>query len=69
MRREILTVKRGRDVSGCCPGHDDFPHETYRSRRSKRARARDKKIEHQYARSLLKRGVRSACFVSDVIDE
>lgn len=53
MKREILNFKR--HVCGCCPGHDDYPGETYRSRRSKKARARDKKLEHQHARSLAKR--------------
>ena len=41
--------------SRCCPGHDVYPNETYSSNRSKRARARDIKIEHQHARSILKR--------------
>jgi hypothetical protein len=54
MRREICLVKKLRDVSGCCPGHDDWPHETYKSKRSKRARARDKAREHRYVRHVLK---------------
>jgi len=53
MKREILSHKRG--VCGCCPGHDTFPAETYNSRRSKKARARDKKLEHQVARQIVKR--------------
>lgn len=53
MQRQILQFKRG--VCGCCPGHDDYPTETYNSRRSKKARSRDKKVEHQHARSLMKR--------------
>lgn len=55
MRRDIMNCKLQKDVNGCCPGHDDYPNEKYRSRRSTKARARDKKVEHQHARSLLKR--------------
>jgi hypothetical protein len=50
MKREILNYKS--DVCGCCPGHDDYPNESYKNRRSKHARSRDKKIEHQHARSI-----------------
>jgi len=57
MKRDILRVKRKKYINGCCPGHDDYPDETYKGRRSKKARARDKKIEHQHARSILKRNV------------
>ncbi len=53
MRREIITA--GVFPGWCCPGHDKYPNETYRSRRSKKARTRDKKAEHQHARSILKR--------------
>lgn len=56
MKREILKHKR--HVNDCCPGHDTFPNETYTSRRSKHARARDKKLEHQVARSMAKRKLR-----------
>jgi len=52
MKREILNFKRKRLINGCCPGHDDWPNETYRSRRSMRARARDKAREHRVARHL-----------------
>lgn len=55
MRRDILVTKRIKDISGCCPGHDQWPVETYGSRRSKRARSRDKKLEHRVARTILKR--------------
>jgi hypothetical protein len=54
--RDIDKIKPG--THGCCPGHDTFPSETYRSRRSKKARSRDKKLEHRYIRSLLKRQLR-----------
>lgn len=36
---------------GCCPGHDKYPRDTYNSRRSKKARSRDKQVSHQVARS------------------
>jgi hypothetical protein len=57
MKREILAFNR--HVSGCCPGHDTFPDDTYKSNRSKQARSRDMKVEHQvvrrmHARALLK---------------
>ena len=54
MKRDILLVKRGKHVSGCCPGHDTFPDDTYKNHRSIHARSRDKKLEHQVARSILK---------------
>jgi hypothetical protein len=41
---------------GCCPGHDKFPREKYNSRRSQKARARDRKIAHQVGRARLRRG-------------
>lgn len=58
MKREISNHVPLSFVSGCCPGHDVYPGETYKNRRSKRARARDKKLEHQHARSLAKRNMR-----------
>jgi hypothetical protein len=54
MKREILDAKRGLHISGCCPGHDDFPIDSYRNRRSKHARSRDKKNEHKYVRRIKK---------------
>jgi hypothetical protein len=53
MKRTILTYKRG--VSDCYPGHGNFPCETYRNRRSKKARSRDRKKENQVVRQLQKR--------------
>lgn len=50
--------KRG--DSGCCPGHDTFPSETYGNRRSKRAQTRDTAIQHQVARARLKADTRKA---------
>jgi len=45
-------------VSNCCPGHDTFPTETYNNRRSKKARAKWKRKEHQLVRQLVKRSLR-----------
>lgn len=56
MKREIITVLR--HVTGCCPGHDKYPGDTYSSNRSKRARSRSKKNEHQHARSILNRNAK-----------
>lgn len=39
---------------GCCPGHDLFPKEKYKSRRSQKARAKGIKMSHQMGRSRLK---------------
>jgi len=39
---------------GCCPGHDKFPKDSYRSRRSKKARRKGKKRSHKLARTKLK---------------
>lgn len=55
MKREILIFKPKNEVGNCCPGHDPYPDDTYKGRLSKRARARDKKKEHQFARTLAKR--------------
>ena len=52
--RELKTLKRLRHINGCCPGHDDFPSDTYRNRRSKKARSRDKAKEHRYVRRTRK---------------
>lgn len=57
MKRELLNHKKKRNVSGCCPGHDDWPEETYRGKRSKKARSRDKQKEHKYVRILNRREV------------
>lgn len=36
------------------PGHDDYPSDTYRNRRSKKARAKGIKKEHRHARRVKK---------------
>lgn len=51
MKREIVEI---RQPGSCCPGHDDFPGDTYRNNRSKRARARGIKREHRYVRRIKK---------------
>lgn len=55
MKREIKDLKR---ITPCCPGHDDWPSETYNSRRSKAARSRDKAKEHRYVRRMKKQNLR-----------
>lgn len=52
MKREITYYIP--HTHGCCPGHDLFPTETYKNRRSKKARARGKKLEHKMARHFSK---------------
>lgn len=56
MKRELFqqSGKHGYDC-WCCPGHDKWPNETYNNNRSKRARSRDKKLEHQTARTVANR--------------
>jgi hypothetical protein len=49
MKRELSDLIR---LERCCPGHDIYPNETYANNRSKRARSRDKKIEHRYVRRV-----------------
>ncbi len=39
---------------GCCPGHDKFPKETYKNRKSIRAQTRDTRIAHKAARARSK---------------
>lgn len=60
MRRELFGVKLARCVCGCCPGHDAFPSETYKNRRSKKARSRAKKEEHRYVRRVLNQNLQLA---------
>lgn len=43
---------------GCCPGHDTFPSETYRNRRSKAAHTRDTKIAHRRERRRIRNRLR-----------
>ena len=52
MKRELTKLIW---VSYCCPGHDKYATETYSNNRSKRARARDIKKEHQVVRRIQRR--------------
>jgi hypothetical protein len=55
MKREILDHKRQMHINGCCPGHDEYPDETYANNKSKRARARGMQKEHKFVRTLARR--------------
>lgn len=48
-----------RQDHGCCPGHDKFPGDTYATKTSKHARARDKQAMHQIARARAKAEINS----------
>lgn len=67
MKREVEQLK----VLGypCCPGHDMWPTDTYSSNRSKRARSRDKKKEHKYARTLANRKLMEELNTNEVITQ
>jgi hypothetical protein len=54
MKREIEQLKGPRRLDQCCPGHDDWPNDVYRNRRSVRARPRDIKREHRYVRRVIR---------------
>ncbi|EBX1873577.1 hypothetical protein DRD23_08690 [Salmonella enterica subsp. enterica serovar Enteritidis] len=56
MKREINDVI---DPGSCCPGHDTFPADTYRSNRSKKARAEGIKKEHRHVRRVKKHRLRN----------
>lgn len=55
MKREIKLLKRG--VSGCCPGHDDYPNDTYKTHASRKARSKHKTVEHKHVRTIIKRQI------------
>jgi hypothetical protein len=59
MRRELAFIDGALKGCGCCPGHDTWPNEVYKNRRSIRARARDIKREHRYVRRVLKGRLRN----------
>ena len=52
LKREIVSFRTL--TYGCCPGHDLFPIGTYKSRRSKKKRAKDKIKEHKMVRHYVK---------------
>lgn len=58
MKREIH--KYVKHASGCCPGHDMYPNDTYRNNRSKKARAKGKTVEHKRVRTGVKKEVEKA---------
>lgn len=45
---------------GCCPGHDKFPSDSFRNRKSKKAQARDTQIAHRIARARIKTALHRA---------
>lgn len=51
MKREIADIL---DLGYCCPGHDKYPSDTYKNRRSKKRRSEDIKKEHRHARRAKK---------------
>jgi hypothetical protein len=51
MKREIKQLKF---LGSCCPGHDKYPNESYRNRRSKKARSKGVKKEHRTARRIVR---------------
>lgn len=57
MKRDILRIRLGKMISGCCPGHDDYPNSSYKNRKSKKARAKGKKVEHRYFRRVMKQKI------------
>lgn len=59
MKREIISMM-GHSVCNCCPGHDQFPNDTYKNNRSKRARSRDIKVEHRFVRRKVKMDIQSS---------
>lgn len=65
MKRELKKLKH---VESCCPGHDDWPDQTYKNKRSKRARSQDKKKEHKYVRTLVGRNLEKELLEEEYID-
>ena len=59
MKRQILEHKRFKFISGCCPGHDQYPVETYNGKTSKKARSKGIKKEHRVARRISKQNLRA----------
>ena len=57
MKRQILTIPNTHP-GRCCPGHDDFPCETYDNNRSKKARSKGIAVEHRFVRRVLRQQLR-----------
>ena len=47
---------------GCCPGHDKFPTDCYRNRRSKKAHRRARTLAHKRARARVRADLRRETF-------
>lgn len=54
MKREIITVTH---PGHCCPGHDKYPCDKYRNRRSIKKRALGIKKEHRHVRRTVKQRI------------
>lgn len=67
MKRELKQLKPKQNE--CCPGHDASPNDTYRNNRSKRARAKAKKLEHKYVRTLAARLVQQTVLAEQSPDK
>lgn len=52
MRREIKLIQP--KCSSCCPGHDMYPNDTYKNKRSKKQRSLGKAKEHRAVRRYFK---------------
>jgi hypothetical protein len=66
MKRELKDIHILKYFNcGCCPGHDRYPDEVYRSNRSKKARSKGKKIEHRYVRRVKKQLLRNEVEAAD----
>ncbi|AJQ20938.1 hypothetical protein Phi10_043 [Salmonella phage vB_SentM_Phi_10] len=56
MKREILDVYY---PGSCCPGHDKYPADTYKNRRSKSKRSDSIKKEHRHVRRVKRQNLKS----------
>lgn len=56
MKREIMDVY---EPGSCCPGHDKYPSDTYKNRRSKAQRSKSIKKEHRHARRVKRLGLKA----------
>lgn len=57
---------RKKQDCGCCPGHDTFPQEKYKNRRSVRAHSRDSKKMRRIARHRLHQSDRSMIYCENI---
>ncbi|AFO10277.1 hypothetical protein Maynard_158 [Salmonella phage Maynard] len=61
MKREIKDVY---DPGSCCPGHDKYPSEKYKNRRSVAKRSEGIKKEHRHARRVKRLALKIDIFYS-----